>query len=406
MDFRFSPEDEALRTEAAEFVRKEWDPHGYDFTGFLASWRTEEEERGETRDLTQEFEKKLVNKGWYTMHWPKEHGGKDVPISTQLAFREVMAYEEAPASLAGGFIAPVLMVHGSDWQKEYFLPKIANADIGFFGQGFSEPNAGSDLASLETRAVRDGDDYVLNGQKIWSGYRSEWIHLLARTDPNAEKHRGISYFLINMRKEGYGDPEIPGATVREVQDGLGLPRWQELFLDNVRVPARNLIGEENRGWYAAMTTLSFERSNIAQPASLLRHLEKFIDYCREWKRLYGSSPLDDDVARNQLAEWRVQLETARMVCYRVAWMQGQGLVPQKESSMTKLWADILFTGIYRTCARLLQEYGNLRPDSGIDLPLDNYLPGRAYMSGVVAVAGGTDEIQRNIIAQRGLGLPR
>ena len=406
MDFRFSLEDEALRQEAREFVRREWDPKGFDTTGFLASWRADETVRSEQRELTKEFEKKLVNRGWYTMHWPEEHGGKDAPISTQLAFREVMAYEEAPASLGGGLVAPVLMVLGQDWQKDYFLPRIANGELDF-GQGFSEPNAGSDLAGLELRAVRDGDDYVLNGQKIWSQYRTEWMHILVRTDPDAPKHRGITYLLLRLRDEGYGEPTIPGATVRAIKDGLGRHRWDELFLDNVRVPVRNVIGEENRGFYAAMTTLSFERSNIAGPAGLQRVMEDFIAWSRDQKRRTGSSPIDGMIARNQLAEWRVQIEAARMLSYRVAWMQSEGMIPQKEASMTKLWGDVLFMGVRRTLARLMQEYGNLRPDDGrFELPMRNFLPAQAYMSGVVGVAGGTDEIQRNIIAQRGLGLPR
>jgi alkylation response protein AidB-like acyl-CoA dehydrogenase len=300
------------------------------------------------------------------------------------------------------------MVLGSDWQKEYFLPRIANAELEF-GQGFSEPDAGSDLAGLKLRATRDGDDYVLNGQKIWSQYRTEWMHILARTDPDAPKHRGISYFLLRLRDSGYGEPTVPGATVRPIYDGLGRHRWDELFLDNVRVPARNIIGEENRGFYAAMTTLSFERSNIAGPASLQRALERFIDWCKEMKPIHGSSPLDRAVSKHQIAEWRVQIEAARMLSYRVAWMQSQGQIPQKEASMTKLWGDVLYMGVYRTCARLMEEYGNLTPGNeelGIRLPLDGFLPARAYMSGVNAIAGGTDEIQRNIIAQRGLGLPR
>ena len=190
MDLRFSHQDEALRREALEFVRREWDPKHYDPTG-LYGWHHEDE--GKNAHVNA-FEKKLVDKGWWTMHWPTEHGGKGVGIETQLAYREAMAYAGAPSALGGGLVAPVLMIAGQDWMKKEFLPKLANAEMDF-SQGFSEPNAGSDLASLETRAVRDGDDYILSGQKIWGTYRDPWIHILVRTDPDAPKHRGITYLL-------------------------------------------------------------------------------------------------------------------------------------------------------------------------------------------------------------------
>jgi alkylation response protein AidB-like acyl-CoA dehydrogenase len=404
MDFRLSPEAQALRDEAKDFVRREWRNPGLDLTGGLAAWHGDVHEREHGHEVARQFAKKLVGKGWYTMHWPKEYGGREATIEEQLAFREVMAYEDAPASLGGGLVAPVLMVHGADWMKKEFLPKIANADIEF-SQGFSEPDAGSDLASLKTRAVRDGDDYVINGQKIWGTYRNEWIHILVRTDPDAPKHRGITYLLAQLRD---GDKWASGVTVRPIKDGTGNHRWDELFMENWRVPARYVLGEENRGWYAAMTTLSFERSNIGRPAQLLRTLEDFLDWSRMVQRQGGVGPLDSAVNRHQLADCRVQIEALRMLCYRVGWMQSQGMAPQKESSMVKASGDTLFQEMYRGLARIMDGYGNLLPTNGprFRLPVDNFLPARAWQSIGVSIGGGTREVQKNIIAQRGLGLPR
>jgi alkylation response protein AidB-like acyl-CoA dehydrogenase len=405
MDFRFSPEDQALRDEAIEFTRKEWDPKGYGYGGggglyFSTAWDHEDEG---LQDLIKEFAKKLVAKGWWTMHWPAEFGGGAASITRQMAYQEGMAYAAAPASLAGGFIAPVLMLYGADWMKQEVLPQIGNADLEI-SQGFSEPDAGSDLANLKTRAVRDGDEYVVTGQKIWGTYRNPWVHILVRTDPEAPKHRGITYLLARL-KDDDGN-YLPGITVRAVPDSLGRHRWDELFLENVRVPTRNVIGEENRGWYAAMATLSFERSGIGMPTMLIRVIEDFVDYSRQIRQRAGSGPLDNPVVRNQLAEWRIECEMERMLSYRVGWMQSQGLVPDREPSMIKVSSDRIMVGLFRFISRSLGEYGNLLPGSGVPLPWRGFVNASAVFAQGFAIASGTTEIQKNLIAQRGLGLPR
>jgi alkylation response protein AidB-like acyl-CoA dehydrogenase len=400
MDFRFSAEDRALQKEAIEFTKKEWQSGKWD-TQILINWHHQVEE---SEEAVSHFEKKLVKKGWWTMHWPKEFGGQAIGIETQLAYREAMAYAGAPASFGGGLVAPVLMLAAPKWMQDEFLPRIASADLEF-SQGFSEPDAGSDLASLKTRAVRDGDDYVISGQKIWGTYRNPWIHILVRTDPEAPKHRGITYLLAPLKNDK-GEFN-PGVTVRKIPDLLGRHRWDELFMENWRVPARYILGEENRGWYTAMTTLSFERSNIQTPANLTRIIEDYIEWCRTTKRAHGSSPLDDKPFRNEIADLRVQVEALRMLCYRVGWMQSKGEIPQKESSMTKLWADLQSQKVYKTLSRGLGEYSNLLPyNKGYKLPSEGFLNNRAVTSGTLSVAGGTTEVQRQVIAQRGLGLPR
>jgi alkylation response protein AidB-like acyl-CoA dehydrogenase len=399
VDFRFSPEDETLRSDVIEFVRREWEPGDFDVDVNLSWYHRDPDMRAHVKA----FQKKLVTKGWWTMHWPAEHGGQDASIATQLAYKEAMAYAGAPQASGGGLIAPVLMAIGQDWQKHEFLPKLANADLEV-SQGFSEPNAGSDLASLETRAIREGDDYILNGQKIWGTYRDPWVHILVRTDPDAPKHRGITYLLAPLMDDR--GEYLPGVRVRTVLNAIGRHRWDELFLDNVRVPARNVIGEENRGWYAAMTTLSFERSNIQGPAGLIRLIEHYIEFCRNQKRRGFDTPFDSPVFKHRVADLRARIEAMRMLSYRIAWMQSQGLVPQKEASMTKFWGDDLDQQTYRTLSRGLQGFGELLPSSRYPVPYDGFLNSRAFMTGMLSISGGTTEIQKNIIAQRGLGLPR
>jgi alkylation response protein AidB-like acyl-CoA dehydrogenase len=405
MDFQFTASDQALRDEAQAFVRREWNPGHWDVMGSMAplpNWHHADEELDEH---LKAYRKKIVAQGWYTMHWPEEHGGKAIGITTQLAYREAMAYAGSPSDLGGGLVAPVLMVEGAEWMRKEFLPKIANADIEF-SQGFSEPDAGSDLAGLKTRAERDGDDYIINGQKIWGTYRNDWIHILVRTDPDAPKHRGITYLLMPLKDES--GEYIPGVTVRGINSAVGRHRWDELFMENVRVPSRYIIGEENRGWYAAMTTLSFERSGIQRPARLTKLLEDYIEFNRTNVRRHGPSagPLGSTTFKNRLAELRIQVETLRMLAYRVAWMQSQGMVPQRESSMTKFLGDETAKAVYRTLYSALGEYGNLLPGNDIPLPEGGYLNAQAFMVGTLSVAGGTTEIQKGIIAQRGLGLPR
>jgi alkylation response protein AidB-like acyl-CoA dehydrogenase len=399
MDFRFSPEDEAFRREIRDFVKKEWDDHGYDLVStFNTSYHLDDER---ALELQHEFERKLVEKGWWTMHWPVEYGGQAAPITRQLVYREEMAYQGAPAALGGGLVAPLVMLHGTQWQKEFFIPKLANAELEF-AQGFSEPNAGSDLANLQTRAVQDGDDYVINGQKIWTSTahhpRAKWGHILVRTDPSAPKHRGISYFFIDMAS--------PGISLRPLYDMVGRRRWSEWFLEDVRVPARNLIGELNRGWYAAMTTLSFERASVDIPASLLRGWEQLVDWFKK-TRVDGVRLTQDPIVRHQLADLRVYIEMGRMLAYRVAWMQSKGLLPEHESSIARAWAGEATQTLFRTGSRLMREMGTIVPGGPARwTPMGGYVGANYFLSTGRTFGGGAKEIQKNIIAQRGLGLPR
>ncbi len=237
-------------------------------------------------------------------------------------YQEELAYVNAPAGTPASNITGAIMLHASDEMKQYFLPKMGRNEVDW-AQGFSEPNAGTDLANLQTRAVEDGDDFVVTGQKIWSSgsHFADWYHVLVRTDPTAPKHRGITYLMMQMKDQDGN--QMPGITLRPLYDMLGRRRWNEVFMDEVRVPKQYIIGEVNRGWYAAMTTLNFERTGSAAAARHIGILDRFVALMRR-TRFNGEPVLEDPLVRHKLADLRVILEADRMLGYRVAWMQAKG----------------------------------------------------------------------------------
>jgi alkylation response protein AidB-like acyl-CoA dehydrogenase len=290
-------------------------------------------------------------------------------------------------------IGPTLIVHGSEEQKAHYLPKITSGEH-IWCQGYSEPSAGSDLASLQTRAVRDGDEYVINGQKIWTsgGHRANQMFCLVRTDPDAPKHRGISFLLIDNIKQ------TPGLTVRPLVNMANRHHFNEVFFEDVRVPVRNRIGEENRGWYVGMTLLDFERSGIGTTASQKRTLEKLGGVLRD-------DSAKRDKYRTRLADFVVGNNVGRYLGLRVASMQSKGLVPNYESSLIKIYQSELGQRIYNFGVNMLGLGGQLRPEEPT-APLGGDLP-EAYINAVPSsIYSGSNEVQRNVIATRGLGLPR
>ena len=389
MEYQFSDEDVAFRKEVSDFIERElpWD------------WRVRAVDAEEPEDakLVLAFRKKLADKGWLTMAWPEEYGGQAAPHIRQLVFNEEMAYHGVPASEMGvRMIGPVLMLYGTEEQKRYFLPRIARADI-LWAQGYSEPDSGSDLASVQTRAVEDGDDFVITGSKIWNGAHAgaDWMFMLVRTVEDAPKHRGISFLLTEM--------DAPGITVEKIPMMWDAYRSLVTF-DNVRVPKSNLVGELNRGWYVGAALLDFERSGVDRPARAARVLSDLVQFCKQTER-YGRPLSEDPLVRSRLARMAVEIEAARMMCYNVAWMQSQGEVPNKEASITKAFGSEMMTRIYRLGMQLMGPFGQLKPDSKW-APLQGRIENAYLRSGGDTVAAGTSEIQRNIIATRGLGLPR
>ena len=390
MDFRFSPEDEAFRSELLGFLRRELPE---DWEG-LGRW-AEEADWGVTRTMRR----KLADQGWLTMHWPREYGGQDASPLRSTIFNEEMSYHRAPGRDIFGvrMLAPTLMIYGNEEQKERFLRPVARGEVQWC-QGYSEPGSGSDLASLQTRAASDGDDYVVNGSKIWTtmAHRADWMMLLARTDPEAPKHRGISFLLVDMKS--------PGVSVQPVYNMTGGHDFNQVFFDNVRVPKANLVGEENRGWYVGVTLLDFERSGIDYSATARRLLAEVTEWAKStW--VNGRPVSEDPQVRNELVERHMEAEAARLLAYNVAWMQGQGLVPNKEASMSKVFGSETLQRVTSTAMDILGLYGQLRPGDRW-APLMGRIPENWMFSFSHTIAAGTSEIQRNIIATRGLGLPR
>jgi len=378
MEFRFSAEDEAFRQEVRAFIRAE----------------LPKVSEGES------FTKKLAAKGWLTMSWPKEYGGQGAPHLRQLVYNEEMAYHRAPGQTMGADrVGPTLILFGTEEQKAQFLPAIVRDEITWC-QGFSEPGSGSDLASLQTRAVRDGDCWVINGQKIWTSnaQRADYMILLARTDPDAPKHRGITYFLVDMK--------LPGITVRPLVQMTGQAGFNEVFFDDVRVPANMVVGEVNRGWYVSTATLDFERSGIGRVIGGLRTFEEVVAYAKATpaRDSGGGTLFDRAPVRLALADVALSFEVGRLMSYRVAWMQSRGLVPNYEASMAKTFGTELHQRMARVAYTTLGLRGQLL--GGEWAPLEGQIPMTVLQAVSLTIAAGTSEINRNIIATRGLGLPR
>ncbi|GAB4330832.1 MAG: acyl-CoA dehydrogenase family protein [Dehalococcoidia bacterium] len=386
MDFRDSPEQAAWRNEVRTFIEKER-PTRYDADA--PPEQQQRQLRGEA--WMKEWRDKLANRGWIAPAWPKEYGGAGLGVMEQFIMNEEFAENRVPAvgGMGVSMIGPTIIIHGNDEQKEEHLGRILRGEVQWC-QGYSEPGSGSDLASLQTRAVRDGDDWVINGQKIWTSgaHTADWMFMLARTDPDAPKHRGITYFLVDMKS--------PGITVRPLVNMGNMHNFNEVFFEDVRVPHKNVLGEVNRGWYIGTTTLDFERSSIGNAVGQRQTLEYYLRHARENGGVTAS-------VREQLAERWIEASTAKMLSYRVISLQAAGQVPNYEASIAKLFNTELSQRIARTAMTMLGLDGQLM---GGEAPMRGRVP-MSYLTTVAStIAGGTSEIQRNIIATRGLGLPR
>lgn len=396
MDFNDTADEASFRADVRQFIRDNlpanWDASDDEAMG--------DSDNPDQRALMRRWRKALAAEGWIAPHWPREYGGGGLSPGEQFIFNEEMAEARAPD--AGGFgvtmIGPTLILYGTEEQKRQHLPGITSGDV-IWCQGYSEPGSGSDLASLQTRAVRDGDDYVVNGQKIWSSgaHRADWMFMLARTDPEAPKHRGISMLLLDMK--------TPGITIQPLVNMAGLHRFNQEFFDNVRVPVGNRVGEENRGWYVGATLLDFERSNIRASIGL-RHTVNDISTMIRDASSPGAAPVRLTASiRSELTERSIEANIARLISYRIISMQKRGQVPNYEASMNKLFRSEVSQRIAQTGMKVIGLYGNSYRG-------DKYaaLRGRistSYLTTVSAtIAAGTSEIQRNVIATRGLGLPR
>ncbi len=391
MDLSDGPAEATFRAEVRTFLKEHADKYPNRGRGF-------EDGDYPGSEAMQPWRDALVQKGWIAPHWPKEYGGAGLSAQEQFVLNEEFA--EAGVNNVGGFgvmmIGPTLMVHGSEEQKQEHLTKILHGERNW-AQGWSEPGAGSDLASLQTRAIRDGDEYVLNGQKIWTSgaHRADWIYMLARTDPDAPKHRGISLLMFDIK--------TPGVAIRPLINMADGHAFNEVFFEDVRVPTRNRLGEENRGWYVGMTLTDFERSGIGNAVGVQRVLRGL---------LKQATTLPEEQTQKRHGPWRlafadrwIEADIARLFSYLNMSLQLRNMIPNHEASMSKLYTTELNQRIAATTLKLFGLYGQLwdkdRPEAlrGI--------AARGYLGAVSStIAGGTSEIQRNIIATRGLGLPR
>ncbi|KAA1297936.1 MAG: acyl-CoA dehydrogenase [Chloroflexi bacterium] len=388
MNFSLTDQEAQFRDELRSWLQTE-----------LGDRNQDNETPDEEWEFTLKMRRKLADKGWLTMAWPEEYGGQGASHMMQVIFAEEMSYYRAPGRDVFGtrMMAPTLMIHGTDEQKSEFLPPVSKGEVQWC-QGYSEPESGSDLASLQTRAVEDGDDFVINGTKIWTSgaHRADHIMVLTRTDPDAPKHRGISFLLCDMN--------TPGLTVNPIINMAGDHSFNMVTFDNVRVPKKNLVGEQNRGWYVGATLLDFERSGVDYSAGSRRVLEELVEYSKENYK-DGKLLSEDEVTRNRLADLAIEIEVSRLISYNIAWMQGAGLVPNKESSMGKVFGTELQQHVGSTGMQMLGLHSQLEPDSKY-APLRGRIEHWHLTNVSETIAAGTSEIQRNIIATRGLGLPR
>ena len=393
MHFTLDPADIAFREEVREFFA----------TGIPPEWRTRVRAglRLNPEELTA-YQKRLAARGWGAPTWPKEYGGTGWSPIQQYIFWSEAAAADAPAQFHQGLelIGPIIFTYGSPEQKAHYLPRIINADD-WWCQGYSEPNAGSDLASLRTRAVRDGDHYVLNGQKAWTSYGHVASHcfVLARTSDEAKRQQGISLLLVDMN--------TPGITIRPVATMDEKHHTNEMFLDNVRVPVTALVGEEGRGWEYGKVLLDRERMVTASVAVFLTQTIRAIREAATRRTIGGVPLIDKPGFRTKLAQYEIEVIALQTMVLRVMADASAGVDSGPLGSMIKLrWSQLSQAGTALWVGALGPEAAHFAPaDQGASLPLDMpYAMQGALYARVTSIYGGSSEIQHNIIAQRALGL--
>jgi alkylation response protein AidB-like acyl-CoA dehydrogenase len=396
MDFHFGEKEEKLRLEIREFVKENLPPEH--IPALL-----EDEHSDEAWEFSMSISKKLGEKGWLTISWPKKYGGMEGSLWEQLVLAEEIGYWGIPGHWMGaggtGWVGPSLIMFGSEEQKEKYLPPIAAGEPdGIWCTGYSEPDAGSDFANIQIQAVRKGDEYIINGQKVWTSYahRARWCWLAARTDPNPrKKHHGISLIIVDMKSEGI--------SVRPIPNYVGLHSLNEVFFTDVRVPVTNLVGIENNGWNQIISALAFERSAVAGFfGTTKRVFDELVHYAND------TGLIKRPEIRQKLAEMIVEVESLRLLVYETAWKTSKGINVIYEPSRDKAFIDVVAERL--TCAgmEILGDFSQvdlMHKDSkwtktkGAVSHLYWNVPG-------LAISAGTTHTQKNIDGQFGLGLPR
>ena len=393
MDFEYTSQEENFRQELRAWL--ETNPlHGYDPVTFL---HLEQDARFA---IQLAWQKQLHRAGWVGIHWPKAYGGRGATVMEQTIYRQEMVRARMPeiANFMGTRIAGPTLIHwGTEEQKKRYIPTILNGEE-IWCQGYSEPGAGSDIAALQTRAVEEGDDFVINGQKVWTSYAqyARYCLLLARTDPTIPKHKGISCFVVDM--------QTPGITIRPLQQISGDAEFNEVFFDNVRVPKANLIGDKNQGWQVAMTTLMFERVTFDVLSPVEAVIQQLINVVKQGE-IETSVLGGDSTVRQQVARFYTELQAIKYSSLRQLTRQLRGEPPGPESSLVKLAASELNQRVVLFAIALLGPASQVVSQSvqGID---GSYWMHCALSTHLYTIAGGTSEIQHNILGERVLGLPK
>ena len=394
MDFRDTPDEAAYRANLREWLEANM-PEGWGEPGHR-------EPEGEERlAFYKDWSRKLYEAEFVGLTWPAAYGGYEQPISHQVIALEEFARSEAPehANVIGlGMAGPTILAHGTEEQRERYLKPILTAE-NIWCQGFSEPGAGSDLASLTTRAVRDGDDYVVNGQKVWSSFAhvADYCILVTRTDPSAQKHQGLTYFALDMHS--------PGVEVRPLRQITGDSEFNEIFLTDVRIPASDVIGAEGQGWGVAITTLMNERASLGVALTVrlevaMRHL---VELAKSTKR-NGSTAADDPLLRDRIAAMWTKLQALRFTNYRAYSKFLATGMPGPEGSIAKLVWSETNQALTRLALEIEGPYAALA--GGEHSVLDGRWQHLQLRSRGNTIEGGTSEILRNIIAERVLHLPK
>ena len=353
------------------------------------------------RDYDLAWQRKLYEAGWGNVAWPIEYGGRDLPLIQQLVWFEEYArtgMRPIDTRFVGlAHAGPTLMARASQEQKTFHLPKILQGEV-VWCQGFSEPEAGSDLASLRTKAVVDGDQLVVTGQKIWTSYAdsADYQELLVRTNPDVPKHKGITWVICDMKS--------PGIDIRPIRTIEGGADFSEVFYDEVRVPLANVVGDVDDGWSVALSTLSFERgtaSTISQ-VQLSTNVERLIELARSRRSVSGRRVIADESIAHRLARARADVAALRALTYLNISRNAHAVQPGPEGSMLKLEDARLNQEVYRLALEILGP----RSLELVDGEDDTYWVERQLWSYAASIGGGTSEIQKNIVAERLLGLPR
>jgi alkylation response protein AidB-like acyl-CoA dehydrogenase len=396
MDFKLTDEQKALKQEFDDFFREEMKQAPTRASGGAEGLYTSDEGFAFHRYMM----KQIADRGWNVMAWPKKYGGREAPVIEQILFSESQAYHRAPGIDGFGvkMFAPTVMLFATEEQKERILPPIAKAEV-HYCQGWSEPNAGSDLASLTTMAIREGDYYTINGQKIWTtgAHRADHMFMLARTDPDSKRSRGLSVFNIDM--------STPGIEIRPIKYMNGSHIVNEVFFTDVKVPIDERVGPENDGWKLTRETMNFERSSAGVYAGLKRTFEDLMEYAKTHKR-DGKYLVEHPAIRRKLAGMWKDIEIGRALAYKIAYLQEGGnlIFSPSAASESKVFSTELRQRVASQATEILGLYGQI--ESSKWAPLNGSMVEGYQVSIGSTICAGSNEIQRNIIAWVGLELPR